>query len=102
MKHCLTLLLLLGLATAMPLADALAQAGRGAVSGAIIGGAVGDRRGAAIGPPLELSPGPVGTTRTIITGGMDSAGIAPGAGGLIPSPIDTAADKSVVTDLPPR
>jgi YMGG-like Gly-zipper len=49
MKKCLVLLFLLGLATAMPLADALAQSGRGAVSGAIIGGAVGGRRGAAIG-----------------------------------------------------
>lgn len=51
MKRCLILLLLLGLATPVPLAEALAQsiAGRGAVSGAIIGGAVGGRRGAAIG-----------------------------------------------------
>jgi len=51
MKRCLILLLLLGLATLVPLAEAFAQssAGRGAVSGAIIGGAVGGRRGAAIG-----------------------------------------------------
>jgi uncharacterized membrane protein len=44
------LLLVLGLATTLPLADAFAQSvTRGAVSGAIIGGAVGGRRGAAIG-----------------------------------------------------
>jgi uncharacterized protein YcfJ len=49
MKQFLIALLLLGLATAVPVADALAQSGRGAVSGAIIGGAVGGRRGAAIG-----------------------------------------------------
>jgi uncharacterized protein YcfJ len=49
MKQRLTLLFLVGLAIAMPAADAVAQAGRGAVSGAIIGGAVGGRRGAAIG-----------------------------------------------------
>jgi uncharacterized protein YcfJ len=48
-KQFLTALFLLGLATAMPVTDALAQSGRGAVSGAIIGGAVGGRRGAAIG-----------------------------------------------------
>jgi hypothetical protein len=50
MKQCL-ILLLLGFATMVPLADALAQSSvtRGAVSGAIIGGAVGGRRGAAIG-----------------------------------------------------
>ena len=51
MKRCLALLFLLGLATLVPLTEALAQSSttRGAVSGAIIGGAVGGRRGAAIG-----------------------------------------------------
>jgi hypothetical protein len=51
MKRGLPLLFVLALATAIPLADALAQSspGRGAVGGAIIGGAVGGRRGAAIG-----------------------------------------------------
>jgi hypothetical protein len=47
--------------------------------------------------PLELLPGPVDTACTIITGGMGSAGIAPGAEGLIRCHIDTAVDKSVVT-----
>lgn len=51
MKYRFVLLILTGLATALPATAGLAQsgAGRGAVSGAIIGGAVGGRRGAAIG-----------------------------------------------------
>jgi uncharacterized protein YcfJ len=51
MKRCLILLFLLGLATSIPLTEAIAQSGarRGAVSGAIVGGAVGGRRGALIG-----------------------------------------------------
>jgi hypothetical protein len=49
MKQCATILFLLGLATTMLSAEAVAQVGRGAASGAIIGGAIGGRRGAAIG-----------------------------------------------------
>jgi uncharacterized protein YcfJ len=51
MRRIAFLLLLLGMAITLPLADALAQSStaRGAVSGAIIGGAVGGRRGAAVG-----------------------------------------------------
>jgi hypothetical protein len=49
MRQILASLFLLTFAAAMPLADALAQTGRGALSGAVIGGAIGGRRGAAIG-----------------------------------------------------
>lgn len=59
MRRISTLLFLLALSAAVPLADALAQsgAGRGAVSGAIIGGAVGGPRGAAIGAATGAAVG---------------------------------------------
>jgi uncharacterized protein YcfJ len=49
MRRILASLFLLALVGVIPLADALAQTGRGALSGAVIGGAIGGRRGAAIG-----------------------------------------------------
>jgi hypothetical protein len=51
----------------------------------------------------ELSPGPAGSIATgiIITGGMDSAGIAHGAGDLIQCHIATAADKSLAAERRP-
>jgi hypothetical protein len=49
MRRILASIFLLALVAVIPLADALAQAGRGALSGAVIGGAIGGRRGAAIG-----------------------------------------------------